>query len=200
MILSQGELYLRYKDSDDFKPNGKVYEAMLLERKGAHNPKKSQRPVFQSNGNLLWPLSVPWSGCFLISANPARDFPRHGIVAAIEVDIVEQYRQKMINASPEIGMLRNDISQVLGTPSDPYRFADGLHTPSKKEYSEMGEEDIEALVRRERLSASYARYGNEVQEIIKFCAKQSVMLAHPSGNEDSALVRDAFADFIDVSG
>lgn len=202
----KADLYEKHKNSADFKPNGKVYNAMVLVKGSPanKNPKESQRPVFRSNEDLLWPLSAPWQGSYIISSNPARDFPRHGIYAAMEVEVVDMYRQRMINSSSEISMLRRDISELLGSfypPSaDPFQYPDGLNAPSEEEFSQVADDDIDALERSERSSASYERYAAQVQEIIKFCGKQPVMLAHPSGSRDSAVVRDAFDDFIKVSG
>lgn len=177
---------------------------MILERNAYKNhPGDTQPRVFRSNEHLLWPLTVPWPNSFVTSSNPARDFPRHGVFAAIEVDIVDRYRQKMIYASPEIGKLRRDILDILAhynTLDDPYRFPDGLITPEKDGYGEKVDENIDEFLRAQRLSASFKRYTSEVEEIMKFCGKQSVMLGHPSGSKDSIVVREIFDEFIEVSG
>jgi len=148
---------------------------------------------------LPWPLSVPWSGSFLTSSNPSRDLPAHGIFADIEAEIVPKYRETMIQSYPDIGDLRQNIASLLEFyQKAEFEFPDGIPDP---EYDEemMVYEKPEAILLNERLSASHMRYNSQIEEIIKCCAKQPVMLAHPSGDLDSAVVREAFEDFITVS-
>lgn len=166
--------------------------------KGAYKS-KSRQPATIIADDLPWPLSVPWSGSFLTSSNPARDFPRHGVYAAIEAYVVPLYRVDMIERYPEVGDLRNDISEILGQyveGDEPFAFADGIETP---ETYGVQHTQLDAVLESDRLSDSFVRYHSEVKEIIRCCAKQTVMLAHPFGNQDSALVREAFEDFITVT-
>lgn len=146
-----------------------------------------------------WPLTVPWLGSFVWSANPARDFPRHGVFATIEEHVVSLYRETMITQNPEVGELREDIISIFNAycrEGSSFTFADGIPTPDT--YTKAFVQTEQVLL-EERLSASFAKYRSEVNEIIQFCAKKSVMLAHPLDNRDSAPVRDAFDGLIAVS-
>ena len=157
----KGKAWLERADKKEFIPGGAIYQAMTLGRAGTKvsEAKVTQIPSINIDG-LPWPLSVPWSGSFLTLANPARDFPVHGIFADIEMEIVRTYRRRMIESSADIFMLRGAIEQ---------------------------------------LKASHLKYVSQVEEIIKFCAKQSVLLAKPSGKNDSAQVHDRFDKFIRAS-
>lgn len=158
------------------------------------------QPARIDHENLPWPLSVPWSGSFVSSQNPTRDFWRHAVYAAIEAFVVPLYRDGMIKKYPEVGELRNDISSVLenyNTGEIEYAFPDGIKTPTNYSASFA---PLQEVIRSEKISTSFAMYTNEVNEIVKMCAKQSVMLAHPSHNLDSHRVREAFDGFISVSG
>jgi hypothetical protein len=190
---------------ETYKPLGDVYVAMEMAKTESVTKAKKIQPEFIQYWGLIWPLRVPWSGSFLTSAHHARDFPRHGVFAGIEEYVVEQYREKMVLEICEIGSLRFRISELLtdyhsehenGINStyifpDEYQvspWADGLTKTS-----------LETLLREEKLGQIFSKYKSEVEEIIKCCSKQSVMLAHPSGTQDSAVVRDAFKTFITVS-
>ena len=180
LTLTKGEAYLTRSKNPDFLPNGTVYEAMKCSRNSDHT-------------DLPWPLRVRWSGSFQTSSNHKRDYPPHAIFADIEVEIVSKYRKKMIESFPDIGALRDKISKLL---QDDYSFPDGIKTPTYgKETGSM----LESVLLVEQLSASHAEYARQIQAMIKFCGKKSVMLAHPSGDKDSAVVREGFKDFIDVS-
>lgn len=162
--------------------------------------KESQPAVIDYDG-LPWPLSAPWSGSFLTSANPSRDFPKHGVYAGIEAHIVSIYREDMISAHPEIGYLRDDLKEVLRDylhDQEEYEFPDGIETPHPYRQKLLTKLD-EALL-KDQHSAAFSRYQGEVEDIIKFCSKQSVMLVQPGANEDNSEVRGAFTHFINVSG
>jgi hypothetical protein len=183
-----------------YHPSGSVYEAMMLCRQGSSNLKRSQPNVNDAEG-LPWPLQVPWSGSFITSQNPSRDLVAHGIFATMEVNLVKGYREKMILNHYEVGNLRHTIAQVLSfylDANDEYHFADGIEVPVS--YSGDALETLAKVLLDEQLVVSYTKYNSEVEEIIKCCAKQSAMLAHPKGDLDSHVVRKAFSDFITVSG
>ena len=78
-----------------------------------------------------------------------------------------------------------------------YEFTDGIKTPTNYSASFA---PLQEVICSEKISTSFAMYTNEVNEIVKMCAKQSIMLAHPSHNLDSHRVREAFDGFISVSG
>lgn len=158
--------------------------------------KKQQNPSLDVEG-LPWPLSVPWSGSFLLSSKPCRDYIAHGVFSDMEVMIVSMYRWKMIESSADISELRDEMVGLLQKFYPDFRFADGIETWDGFKDEEF--QDLNTLLYDERLSASYLMYNSQVQEIIKFCAKQPVMLADPSGEKDSARVRAAFREFISVS-
>jgi hypothetical protein len=192
----KAELYLTRSKMAQFLPNGVVFNAMVLCRSGTSaNKAKECQPSFDSVDNLPWPLSVPWSGSFLISSNPSRDLIAHGIFGDIEDYIVSKYRENMIRRAPAIGQLRDDICVIFRSVFGEFEFADGIETP---EYHNMGNQ--EAMLIKEKLSASYSKYSSQVEDIIKYCGKQSVILAHPFGDKDSVVVREAFEGFITVSG
>ena len=184
-----------------FGPGGTIYEAMKLARKGQSVllAQRSQPSVIDVEG-LPWPLSVPWVGSFLTSSNPSRDLLRHGIFAEMEVELVAKYRELLIGDHEAIGNLRSEISLILegylGNDIE-FQFPDGIEIPS---YGNKTQEKLASILLSERLSTSHERYNNQVEDIIKFCARQPVMLAHPHGDEDSIVVREAFVDFINVSG
>lgn len=149
--------------------------------------------------NLPWPLSVPWPGSFLISKNTSRDYIPHAIFADMEKEMVSSYREEMILETPEIGEIRGLVADQL-TPfmnGQPFVFADGIEMPDYND--EFRFVKLQAVLRQERLSASYLKYNTEMEHIVKFCEKRSVMLAHPSGDLDSVPVREAFGAFITVS-
>ena len=178
-----------------------IHQAMTICRSSGQSVKVSKtcQPALIDYEGLPWPLSVPWSGSFLTSSNPTRDFPRHGVYALIEKHIVSLYREEMIQSTPEIGVLRSDISCVLTKylPDGTYTFADNIQTPELYETRRFTE--LETVLHCDRLSKSFSNYNNQVEEIIKCVAKQTVLLANPFGDEDSYLVRGAFESFVDVS-
>jgi len=188
----------------EFNPGGKVYEAMLMCRtKRGADPRLSQPSRIDIEG-LPWPLSVPWPGSFLTSGNAARDFNAHAVFADMEKETVKGYREQMISSHIDIGDLRNEIVNLLGkyyAKEDPqavgWYFADSISLPAYN--SDTSFEDREDTLLNDALNQSYSEYNSQVQEIIKFCARQPVMLAHPSGDKDNAFVRKAFQDFITVS-
>ena len=194
----KGKAWLERADKKEFIPGGAVYQAMTLGRAGTKvaEAKVTQIPSIDIDG-LPWPLSVPWSGSFLTSANPARDFPAHGIFADIEMEIVRTYRQRMIESSADIALLRGEIEALFREFYPNFQFADGIATPL--EFNDEEFQDLDTLLIEEKLKASHSKYVNQVEEIIKFCAKQSVLLAKPSGENDSARVRDRFDKFIRAS-
>jgi hypothetical protein len=172
---------------------------MLLCRAGTSASKAKECQPIVDHDDLPWPLSVPWSGSFLTSSNPSRDFPAHGIFGQIEELVVSEYRAELIEGFEKIGDLRNQIVAVLSCYLDPgskFEFADGIKTPS---YSLEKPMDLDSMLLEGRLKTSYENYNSQMLEIMKFCGKQSVMLAHPFGDKDSAVVRKAFEDFITVS-
>ena len=166
---------------------------MTVSRDGSSVNKsmRVQKRPANEKGLLPWPLTVPWSGSFLTSKNPTRDFPEHGVYAGIEAHVVSMYRPAMVQGWTEIGMLRKSIADILGSylaDGKEYYYPDNIQTPQIiTESSDPG-------------SSSFLRYYSQVEEIIKFCAKQQVMLAHPGLNKDSASVRKSFEQFTMVSG
>ena len=74
--------------------------------------KKQQNPSLDVEG-LPWPLSVPWSGSFLLSSKPCRDYIAHGVFSDMEVMIVSMYRWKMIESSADISKLRDEMVGLL---------------------------------------------------------------------------------------
>jgi hypothetical protein len=190
--------YLARSETAMFRPGGVVYEAMMLCR--AETPANKAKECQPScHDDLPWPLSVPWSGSFLISSNPTRDLISHGIFADIEEDIVSGYRKGMIASIAEIGQLRDDICGILCFTFGEFQFADGIETPEYHHHPKSAAGIADRMLRKEQLSASYMTYTSQVEDIIKFCGKQSVMLAHPFGDKDSVVVREAFKGFITVS-
>jgi hypothetical protein len=192
---------------ETYKPGGKVYEAMMLARGSSVKKAKKTQPSVIDLEDLIWPLSVPWSGSFLTSANTARDFPRHGVFAGIEEHVVNRYREGMVHRIPEINNLRYQISLLLGDflikedeGNHPvYTFPDKIPTLDEDDEGMEGVTELGPLLLQEQVSNSFTTYNREVEDIVKCCAKQSVMLAHPSGSKDSAVVREAFDAFIKVS-
>jgi hypothetical protein len=150
--------------------------------------KKSQPSRIDIEG-LPWPLTVPWSKSFLTSKHAGRDYIPHMIYADIEATIVPLYRPKMINSQVE--ELRSEIAEVLGVHL-PNRFDFEYPDDIVYDYDEDENwvENPESILLQERLSASHSKYNSQVEEIIKCCAKKSVMLAHPSGTYESAVVRE----------
>ena len=125
----KGPAWLERVGKKDFSPGGVVYEAMVL-AKGTttvEKAKKQQNPSLDVEG-LPWPLSVPWSGSFLLSSKPSRDYIAHGVFADMEVMIVSMYRRKMIESSADISELRDEMVGLLRKFYDDFRFADGIET------------------------------------------------------------------------
>ena len=79
-----------------------------------------------------------------------------------------------------------------------FGFPDGINPPALDPKTTF--ETHNKVFLNKRLKASHSRYTSQVEEIIKFCAKQLVMLVHPRGEKDIAEVQEAFEDFIYVSG
>jgi len=182
----------------DFLLGGTVYEAMVLARAGTKvgQAKKWQPSRIDVEG-LPWPLTVPWMGSFLTSSNPSRDLVKHGIFADMEVELVSKYRLKLVESCHTIGLLRGEIADFFTSFMDEeFVYPDDLDSPV---YYKSQMKEVDTVVHNERLLASHLNYNKQVEEIIKFCGKQSVLLAHPSSDKDSVVVREAFEVFIDVS-
>ena len=197
-----GEAWKERVKKVEFQPGGTVYEAMMLCRQGTSVAQaKECQPSPIDAEDLPWPLFAPWSGSFLTSANPSRDLVAHGIFADIEEKIVDSYRERMFMENPDICQLRIELRELLQTYMPEkvvFGFPDGIDPPALD--PETTFETRDKVLLNERLKASHSRYASQVEEIIKFCAKQPVMLVHPEGEKDSAEVREAFDDFIYVSG
>ena len=197
----KGQAWLERAEKKDFHPGGAVYDAMELGRQGTSVAKaKKQQDTLDIKG-LPWPLSVPWSGSFLTSTKPRRDLVSHGVFADIEMAVVQSYRRKMIEKFRNIGSFRLHLEELLQSYMEEglkFKFADGINF-TLDIYGELEFEEHETVLLNHRLSASSSQYKSEVNDIIKFFAKQPVMLSHPSGDKDSAKVRNAFKDFIEVS-
>ncbi|KAF8799686.1 hypothetical protein BYT27DRAFT_7316212, partial [Phlegmacium glaucopus] len=202
-------LYKKYSKSPEVAVEGTIYKAMKLGKSGhsAIINKRSSRgqsmqfPTINVEG-LPWPLTVPWVGSFLTSANPARDFPKHATFALIETEVVSLYRKDMIKACPTIGSLRLEISATLDhyQPADSLKFKlpDGIKVPDAEDYENPVDDDVpvETLVQNDQLASSFSDYTEELQDIIKYCGKKKIMLAVPGGSRDNERVRDAFEVFI----
>ena len=178
-----------------------ITKAMSMCRSGqpVRKSKMSQPGLIDYEG-LPWPLSVPWSGSFVTSANPSRDFPRHAMYGLIEEYIVPLYRVDMIQNTPEIGVLRDDISDILRQylSDEDYTFPDKIQTPERYEVRRFSQ--FQTVLHSDRLTESFSKYNNQVEDIIKSVAKHPVLLANPFGDKDSVVVREAFEGFIQVSG
>lgn len=199
---SQGRAYQKFEKDSAVSVNGPIYNAMKMAREGwsASKAQTVQQGLIDVE-DLPWPLTTPWSRSFLTSGNFARDFHRHAVYGLVEKFIVASYRQMMIKSSYEIGQLRKDILKLLERYMPDFKFPDGIVTPSQKEYNEVDNPDnLEDLLQTTNLTASFSKYNKDVEDIIKFCSKKSVMLANPNGSRDSAVVRRAFRKFIKVSG
>ena len=160
---------------------------------------KVLQPSRIDHEDLPWPLTVPWSGSFLVSSNANRDFISQGIFGVIEEELVRSYRADMLKQYPEIAELRQEISQIFSDhlpAATAFIFPDGIEDVlnDKVKYQEAS-----SVLLQERLLASHSLYKSQLEEIIKFCGKQNVMLANPAGNQDSPEVRLAFKQFIEVS-
>ena len=105
----------------------------------------------------------------------------------------------MIESITGIGALCDEISRLLDKhyQGEGYSFPDSIKTLI---YSENSQSVVlETLLLDKQLSASAIKYNKQLVKIIKYCGKQSILLAHPSGDEDCATVHEAFKEFISVT-
>lgn len=205
----RGDWYRYFELSREVQSGGPIHEAMKIARGDASTLSKARA---RAKGNALlqpgrtdledlpWPLSVPWPGSFLTSNNIGRDFSKHAMFATIEAHVVSLYRLQMIEDSPAIGNLRDDLVETLSRylpEGETFSLPDGIATP---EYDvEMADEDVETMLKMEKQQAVFTAYETEILDMIKYCSKKKVLLAAPGGSLDNERVRKAFGAFIEVS-